>query len=69
MTNRIRAAVLVALLPMLVAATACQPAEPPSLQRILVDPAGSTMPGYRTVAALSAVPFASLAAGSAVLVK
>ena len=69
MSIRLRATAIVALLPMLAASTACQPAEPPSLQRILVDPAGATMPGYRTVAALSAVPFASLAAGSAVLVK
>lgn len=60
---------LLASLPMLVAAAACQPAEPPSLQRLLVDPAGSALPGYRTVADLAAIPFASLAPGSAVLVK
>ena len=69
MRARPRATATVALLSLLAASAACRPAEPPSLQRILVDPAGAPMPGYRTVAALSAVPFASLAAGSAVLVK
>ncbi|WP_375465512.1 nitrous oxide reductase family maturation protein NosD [uncultured Methylobacterium sp.] len=51
------------------ASTACQPAAPPSLRRILVDPAGSALAGYETVTSLAAVPFAGLAPGSAVLVK
>ena len=57
---------LLLLLPTL---AACQGADAQSHQSILVDPAGGTLPGYRTVARLADVPFASLGPGSQVLVR
>ncbi len=54
---------------LLPALAACGAADAQSQQNILVDPAGGTMDGYRTVARLADVPFASLAPGSSVLVR
>ena len=48
---------------------ACDVAGAATRQSILVDPAGGGMPGYRTVATLSDVPFASLGPGSSVLIR
>jgi parallel beta-helix repeat protein len=58
--------ILALLLPVL---AACNPADAQSRQSILVDPAGGSLPGYRTVARLADVPFASLGPGSSVLVR
>ena len=57
------------LLLILPALTACRGADAQSHQSILVDPAGGSLPGYRTVARLADVPFASLGPGSQVLVR
>ncbi|MDP4021770.1 right-handed parallel beta-helix repeat-containing protein [Methylobacterium sp. NEAU 140] len=54
------------LLPALAACDAAGAVEP---QNILVDAAGGAMPGYRTVARLSDVPFAALGPGSSVLIR
>ncbi|MGU3539176.1 right-handed parallel beta-helix repeat-containing protein [Methylobacterium sp. A54F] len=66
-----RRGLAVLLVPLLLAplftVAGCQPST--AQRRILVDPAGSSLPGYETVADLSAVAFAGLAPGSEVLVK
>ncbi|MBE7248711.1 MAG: right-handed parallel beta-helix repeat-containing protein [Actinomycetospora chiangmaiensis] len=54
---------------LLPALAACGGAGAQTRQSILVDPAGGTLPGYRTVARLSDIPFASLGPGSQVLVR
>ena len=48
---------------------ACEAAGAVTRQSILVDAAGGAIPGYRTVATLSDVPFASLGPGSSVLIR
>ncbi|GJE14854.1 MULTISPECIES: right-handed parallel beta-helix repeat-containing protein [Methylobacterium] len=54
---------------LLPALAACQAADAGSQQSILVDPAGGSLPGYRTVARLADVPFTNLGPGSQVLVR
>ena len=54
---------------LLPALAACGPADAQSQQNILVDPAGGAMDGFRTVARLADVPFASLGPGSSVLIR
>ncbi len=51
------------------ALAACAAEGAATRQSVLVDPAGGTMPGYRTVARLSDVAFASLGPGSSVLIR